>query len=258
MTYSVEYRRILSKMGYYNYQNGLIYRHLNQEGGWDNHLEHCRNLILRAIEFYAPEKVTVLGSGWLLDLPLAEILEKTNKVCLVDIVHPPDVINQVSHLDKVELREQDITGGLIEEVWQKTRKYSFLNRLKSLENIIVKEYIPVDDPGLVISLNILTQLEAMIVTHLKKRSHIEEEELKRFRMNIQKRHIDFLKKHNSLLITDYEEVFINRSGFSTANTTLITDLPHFKFREEWTWDFDLKGADYYTSKCRINVIGLMI
>ena len=29
---------MLSKMGYYTYQNGLIYNHLNQEGGWDGHL----------------------------------------------------------------------------------------------------------------------------------------------------------------------------------------------------------------------------
>ena len=70
-------------MGYYNYQNGLIYRHLNQEGGWDSHLERCRSFILEGVGFYKPGKVTVLGSGWLLELPFAEMVERTGKICLV-------------------------------------------------------------------------------------------------------------------------------------------------------------------------------
>ena len=92
MTHSISYRRMLNKMGYYNYQNGLIYHHINQHGGWENHEEHCRGFIIKALDFYKPEKVTVLGSGWLLELPLAELVERTGKICLVDIVHPPDVI----------------------------------------------------------------------------------------------------------------------------------------------------------------------
>ena len=256
MSHSIEYRRILSRMGYYNYQNGLIYRHLNQEGGWDDHLEHCRNLILRTMELFKPEKVTVLGSGWLLELPLAEMAERTGTVCLVDIVHPPDVISQVSRLKNVEVRELDITGGLIEEVWNKTRKNSFLNRLKSLSTITVNEYIPGEDPGMVISLNIITQLETLLLKHLKGRSDIMEEELTGFRNKIQKKHIDFLVKHRSLLITDVEETFINRSGDEQINQTLITELPPVSYREEWTWDFDLKGVDFYNSKCRMKVLGL--
>ena len=112
---------MLTRMGYYNYQNGLIYHHINQEGGWGNHEEQCRRLIIKALDFYKPEKVTVLGSGWLLDLPLAELIERTQKVCLVDIVHPPDVIRQAGYFKNVELIEQDVTGGLIEEVWQKEK-----------------------------------------------------------------------------------------------------------------------------------------
>jgi hypothetical protein len=258
MTHSIEYRRILTRMGYYNYQNGLIYRHLNQEGGWNEHLEHCRNLIMRTIEHFNPEKVTILGSGWLLDLPLAEMIEKTSMVCLVDIVHPPDVISQIRDLKRVEMRELDVTGGLIEEVWKKTRKNSFLNRLKSLGNITISEYIPAEEPGLVISLNILTQLETLLVKYLKKRSDIREEEFNSFRSEIQKKHIDFLSKYKSLLITDYEELFIDRSGEQETIPTLFTDLPQGKLREEWTWDFDLKGADYYNRKCKMKVVGLVI
>lgn len=198
-----------------------------------------------ALEYYKPEKVTVLGSGWLLDLPLAEMMEKTEKIYLVDIVHPPEVVQQAGDLGKIGIVEQDITGGLIETVWNKSRKFSFFNRMKSLESINIPEYVPDFDPGMVISLNILTQLESRLLEYLKKRSEISEDEFYRFRKGIQEKHIGFLKKHRSVLITDYAEVVTKNNGETTTVTSLIAELPKGKFSEEWTWDIDLKGHDYY-------------
>lgn len=258
MTHSISYRRMLNKMGYYNYQNGLIYRHLKQDGGWDSHLERCRSFILKSLDFHKPEKVTVLGSGWLLELPLAEITEKTGKVCLVDIVHPPDVITQVGNFKNVELIEQDISGGLIEEVWQKTGKYSFFTRLNSLENIAVPEYIPDSDPGMVISLNILTQLESLLISFLRKRSNIKEQQFIHFRTEIQQKHIDFLRKHKSVLITDIEEIFTDRSGNVTKEFTSFTDLPEGILKEEWDWHFDLAGSDFNTKRSILKVVALLL
>lgn len=258
MTHSISYRRLLNKMGYYNYQNGLIYNHINQEGGWDNHQERCRSFIIKALDFYKPEKVTVLGSGWLLELPFTELVERTQRVCLVDIIHPPDVISQAGSFKNVELIEQDITGGLIEEVWQKTRKYSFFNKLQSLENVIVPEYKPDCDQGMVISLNILTQLESQLIDFLRKKSRIKEEEFNLFRTEIQKKHIDFLKKNKSVLITDITEIFTDNSGNVTNIPTVITDLPDEHFKEEWTWHFDLVRSDYYTKRSIFKIVGIII
>jgi hypothetical protein len=257
MTHSLSYRRLLTRMGYYNYQNGLIYRHIGQEEGWQNHLEHCRQFILKALDLYKPAKVTVLGSGWLLDLPFAELVERTQKILLADIVHPPDVIRQVERFKNVELIELDITGGLIEEVWQKVRKCGFLNKMRTLENIIVPEFKPGFDPGMVISLNILTQLEWLIVEFLKKRSVIKDEELNRFRAEIQKKHIDFLMKNRSVLISDYAEVITSRVGSIKTIPTLVTGLPACQFSEEWTWNFDQTGADLYNSRSQFKVVALI-
>jgi hypothetical protein len=257
MTHSISYRRILSKMGYYNYQNGLIFRHVNQGGGWESHQEHCRSFIIRALEKYKPEKVTVLGSGWLLELPFNELVEKTRNVCLIDIIHPPDVINQVRSYANVELVEQDITGGLIEEVWQRTGKYSIFNRLKSFDNILIPDFKPEGDPGLVISLNILTQLESLLIKFLIKRSKIREEELTLLRSEIQRKHIDFLRKHISVLITDFAEVITNKSGNIKTIPTMLTDLSSFRFREEWTWNFDQTGADMFNSRSHFNIVALI-
>mgnify|MGYP001366366718 CR=1 FL=1 len=245
-------------MGYYDFQSGLIYRHLNQGGGWDVHHEHCRSFIIKALDFYKPEKVTVLGSGWLLDLPIAEMVERTGKICLVDIIHPPDVINQAGKFKNVELIEQDVTGGLIEEVWQKKRKTSFLKKLRSLDNIIVPEYKPDCDPGMVISLNILTQLESLLIDYLKKGSNINKEEFNVFRAEIQKKHIDFLAKYKSVLITDITEIFTGKSGNVTFIPTAFTDLPNGQYKEEWNWHFDLVRSDFYTKKSIFKVVGIII
>ena len=258
MTHTIAYRRMLNKMGYYSYQNGLIYRHIEQKGGWDTHLSNCRNFILKAMDFFKPDKVTVLGSGWLLELPVAEMIDRTGKVSLVDIVHPPDVINQTRNIKNIELVEMDATGGLIEEVWNQTGKYSLFRRLSSLNNIRIPEYIPEHDPGMIISLNILTQLESLIIDFLRKRSNVMEEEYDHFRSEIQKKHIDFLKKYNSVLISDYSEVFTGKSGYSTTVPTIRTDLPSGRIKEEWQWDFDLEGSDFYNKRSTMQVVALII
>jgi hypothetical protein len=198
----------------------------------------------------------VLGSGWLLELPLSEMLEKTNKICLADIIHPPDVIEQTGKLENVMLTEQDLTGGLIAEVWQKTRKHHFFNRMKSLDNIQIPLYKTESDPGLVISLNILTQLESLLIDFIKKRGRIKEEEFDLFRAEIQKKHIDFLLNHKSILITDVAEVLTDSKGGVKTIATLMTDLPPADLSEEWTWDFDLKGADYYNTRSVMKVVAI--
>ena len=248
MTLNISYRTILHRMGYYNYQRGLIFHHLDEEGSWNSHLKNCRDFILKALDFYKPSKVTVLGSGWLLDLPLKEINDIVKEINLVDIIHPPEVKEQAAVLKKVILREEDVSGGLISEVWQKAGHRTFLNKLRSLDEIIINEYKPQFDPGMVISLNILTQLESMPLELLKKRSVKNQDSYLRFRKEVQSKHISFLKKHKSVLITDISEVITDNSGNISENPSVLTDLPEAKFKEEWTWNFDLRKSDYYSKK----------
>lgn len=256
MSHTAEYRRILTRLGYYNYQNGLIYRHLNQDGGWDSHLEKCRRYVLQAVEAIRPGKITILGSGWLLDLPLAELLEKTERIVLVDIIHPPEVISQVSDFPNVELCEADVTGGLIEEVWSKTRGITFFKRLKSLSGITIPEYKPQSDPGLVISLNILTQLENLPLKYLQRKSRLKEDGYTEFRRDVQEKHLSFLSNYPSVLISDIQEIMTGGDGTDEIIPTLVAELPNGKRKEEWTWNFDRKGADFYNKTSVMKVIAL--
>jgi hypothetical protein len=254
MNHPDSYKRILARMGYYDYLNGLIYRHLNQEGGWDSHLIKCRNYILKMVKYFKPKKITVLGSGWLLELPVAELLEITGEIILVDIIHPPEVVKQAGAFKNVTLIEADVTGGLIEEVWNKASGFSLFRKSLKLYEIPVPEYKPDFDPGLVISLNLLTQLESLLVDYLKKKINAGDDEYLVFRQAIQAKHIEFLMKHKSLLVSDIEEVFTDRSGEKRVVATLVTKIPGGDFSEEWMWSFDLKGADNYNSTSYMNVI----
>lgn len=253
MTHSPEYRRILHMMGYYSYQNGLIYRHMNQEGGWDEHNRKCREYILAAMDHLKPSKVTVLGSGWLLDIPLAEISEKAAEVVLADIVHPPEVIRQVAAFKNVRLLETDVTGGLISEVWEVMKRYRFFKMIKSLAAVKIPDYYPTEEPGFVISMNLLTQLENLPVEFIKKRSRISDAEIDKLRGDIQKKHIEFLTGRKSVLISDIEEIFTGNNGSVNVVPTLRTVIPAGNNYTEWTWDFDLKGSDYYNSRSVLRV-----
>jgi len=241
-------------MGYYDYQSGLIYRHLNQKTGWDSHLEHCRNYIMRAVDIYKPHRITVLGSGWLHELPVVEITEKTGKVSLIDIIHPPEVIAQAGKIGNIELIECDLTGGLIEEVWNMISRHSVFSKPKSLEGILIPEFKPDSDPGMIISLNLITQLETMLVRFLEKKTRTSEEEMFKFRKAIQNKHIDFISKYRSVLITDCEEIITRKSGEVNVISTLLAEMPSFSDHEEWTWNFDSKGADYYNSRSVMKVL----
>jgi len=258
MAYSEKYKRILHRLGYYDYQQGLIYRHLGQNEGWNSHLVNCRNYILKAVEIIKPGKVTVLGSGWLLDLPLKELLEAGIHVTLIDIVHPPEAYSQTASLRGVELIEDDATGGVVELVWEKAAKLPFFRKLKSTGDLIVPVYRLNGDPGLVISLNILSQLDVLPVKFLKKRSKAGEDEIFRFRKNIQDNHLRFLSGYTSILISDISEIFTDSSGKTTEVPTVITTLPSGSGREEWTWDFDLKKSDFYEKSSVMKVVAITL
>lgn len=257
MTYNLSYRRVLNRMGYYNYQRGLIYHHLDEEGSWNSHLGNCRAFIMKAMELRKPAKVTVLGSGWLLDLPLREMAETGVHICLVDIVHPPEVKEQVARLEKVTLIEDDVSGGLISEVWEKARRRFLINRLRTPDTIDVREYMPGFDPGMVISLNILTQLENLPLVFLKRRSGGDEEAFMRFRRRVQEKHIGFLKKHPSVLITDISEVITESSGRINEIPSVVVDLPEAQQTDEWTWHFEEKRPDFFRKKSAFMVRAMM-
>lgn len=262
MTHTPNYRRILHRMGYYDYQMGLASRYLNQGEGWKVHSRRCRNFIMKVVEMCRPGRITVLGSGWLLEFPLAEAAETAERIILADIIHPQEVISQTAGMGNIELLETDLTGGFVEELWKRTRYRISFRRKLSQDNMNFPDFsIPdfdMPDPGLVISLNILTQLEVLPLKLLRRRAALPDKYIERFSEELQKKHIEFLKRHNSVIITDIAGLTLDKKGKTRESPTLKTILPEGRFREEWIWDFDLAGEDFRQKKTLLKVAAVML
>lgn len=245
--------RILKKMGYLADQEGIISRYLRERGGWDSHLIRCREYILERVKNQSLSDVTILGSGWLLDIPLEELSELCGSITLIDINHPRQIRRKVRQYKNVRLVKDDITGGLIKQIWQ--TDWSGLDSLDSIE-------IPVYNfdfrPGLIISLNILTQTDTLLNDFLIKRTKIDFEEHRRFRKRIQESHLSLLKLYPHLLITDFEEdiMDIDKGSIIETNQLIFSDLPAGKNKEEWSWIFDSSGEYYRRRRVSFKVMAI--
>lgn len=246
-------RGLLKRMGYLSDQKGIINRYLREMGGWDSHLYRCRDYILRSADILKPETVTILGSGWLLDVPLEELAESGMEINLVDINHPPQVRRRVARFSNVTLVEDDITGGLSEMVYRLVAGND-----DNLPDIKIPEYLPDYHCGLVISLNILTQLDMFLTDYLVRNSSIENEQLRQFRGRVQQQHISFLKSRGALLISDFREDIYRDNDIIESNDLLFTPFPEGTENEEWDWEFDTRGMYYSGKKVVFRVKALKI
>ena len=76
-------RKLLRKLGFFLDSEGILNRYYREKGAWDSHLENTKKAILQSAESKGKNIAVVLGSGWLLDVPLAELAEMFGKVYLV-------------------------------------------------------------------------------------------------------------------------------------------------------------------------------
>jgi len=233
-------KNILRKMGYLKDQEGIINRYLRENKNWETHLQKTNDFIIRAIQKHKGEQVVVLGSGWLLDFPVKEALQLSCSLLLVDICQPKQILNKYKGNEKICFMEGDITGGLVESIY-----YAIKNK-RSVPEVISeisgkKIISPFPKSCLVISLNILNQLDILIVDYIKRKIEISETDIINIRKHIQDSHLDFLSDHNYCLITDSEEKIINSSTGETERiNTIYTALPGGNVNSQWEWIFDTR------------------
>jgi hypothetical protein len=83
------------------------------QAAWAPHLQHSREALLASASHCEQHRVAlVLGSGPLLDVPLAELAARFEAVWLVDLVHPLVARWQVRLYPNVRLIEHDVTECL--------------------------------------------------------------------------------------------------------------------------------------------------
>ena len=97
-------------MGFLKDQEGIITRYINEEGNWEAHLRHTKGFITDVVKKYKPESVSILGSGWLLDVPIEFLAANCKSICLYDIRHPAQIRHRLRRFKNVVFVECDLTG----------------------------------------------------------------------------------------------------------------------------------------------------
>lgn len=245
------------KMGFISDQKGIMSRYIREENAWKEHLNKTRSFIVESAKNRQNKWIAILGSGWLLDVPYQEISELFEKVYLVDISHPRQVVNKVKKLKNIELITFDITGGVIDNVYDSIKNKNI--DLKILAEITPDFSFENKTKGFVVSVNLLNQLDNLICDYLKKLNRFSETEIKKFRKEIQKRHIEALEKQDACLITDYEEKIYSSEMILKATKPLIfTTLPKGKKRNYWNWNFDMQMTFNAKHKTIFKVVAIDI
>jgi len=249
--------RVLRKMGYLSDQQGIMNRYLRERKNWEEHLEHTRNFISSAFNSTFPEgenneSVAILGSGWLLDVPLENLVQRFGKIYLVDICHPPQIRKKVELMDQVVLVEEDLSGGLIEQVWQFTAKKGPGSAGGLIESLRPLQALADINPSAFISVNLLNQLDIIICDHLIKQGYKEINFLNQMRRLIQSFHLRWLTEKPGCIITDTHEIITGSKGNQSTIELLYAELPEGFRREDWSWNFDTSGS--YRSGARSRMI----
>lgn len=248
--------KVLRKFGFKKDQNGIINRYLREKDGWKSHLANTGNFVLHSAKEKEKESCVVLGSGWLLDIPIENLKEDFKKVYLVDIVHPEQITHKYRKFENIEFIKVDISG-YIEPVYnfikENKKKKAPLNKIvphfpKDFENLL-------KNASFVVSVNILNQLDILICDYLKKQEIYSDEEIRNFRKIIQQKHIDLLPKNKSCIITDYEELnYDDHMNLIKSKLLVHIKLPDGKDIRKWKWNFDLRKTYHQNYKTVFKVM----
>jgi len=226
-------------------------RHGRNRAAWEPHLENTRRFVLSSAEKCRNRnKVVVLGSGLLLDVPLRELSSMFREVVLLDIVLLPDVIKSARRYDNVRILQHDVTN-----IVRKLHENILQGRNELPES---SPSIPEinDDTGLVVSLNILSQLLVMPRAYaLKKLRDLDEDRLDDWCGNIVRLHCAFLASLSCsvCLIADHEFIQRDRQGTIVSRGSTISGFTLPKPDASWSWNIVPPGEDHRFLSKELNV-----
>jgi hypothetical protein len=252
-------KKILRRMDMIADQNGIYRRYLQEGNNWKLHLSNTKRFIIECLTDSDAKQVAILGSGWLLDIPVNFLAEHPSHVFFYDLRHPGHLPEKFKAHRNFHFITLDITGGLI------NRTYNlFSGRRKPGIAEIVGEFnapaFKLPEPSdYIISVNLLNQLDILLVDYIKKYCKLESKSEFSIRKKIQEAHLKLLSPGHSCLITDYEEVHLdNRNSIIGKKPLIQCTLPAGKYRKTWTWNFDTQKTYNPDHRTAMNVIAIKL
>jgi len=227
-------------MGYINDQQGIFTRYSENRGFWDLHIKNTKEYIINSFKNKNVKSAAILGSGWLLDLPIKEMLNKFNEIYLFDICHPIPIQKKFKNHPIIKIINFDLTGGIAEKIFElsKSIKKGSQFSLNDINFPEIKEFTKYD---FVVSLNVINQLNIIIEDYIKKYFLCNDEEIKEFAKNIQSNHLKYLPDNKSCVITDFEEIYIKNNNEYKRENLVYIPLDCYHSIKRWQWHFDMNN-----------------
>ena len=244
--------RIYRKMGFFNDQSGIMKRYRREKDHWSPHLLNTRQFILQSMQGKKKGSAAILGSGWLLDVPLKELCGSFGQVFLFDICHPNDTRKQTREFRNVQYRTCDISGYALPV-------YHYIHKKEKypLTGLYPQGLPELDMFDFVVSCNILNQLDILLADYIMEHISPGDKEITAFRKMIQQRHIALLPPSRSCLVFDYQEITydINNKELS-RDVSVFDDIIHRPDATRWTWEFDTRMTYYPGRKTFFEVLAV--
>lgn len=234
-------------MGYLDEAIGMRGRYRRNRASWQPHLENARRFVLSAAErCRSRNKVVILGSGLLLDVPLADLSKMFREVVLMDVVCLPEVRKHLKVYDNVRFVEHDATS-IAERLYSSGRGH-----LPELPEAPPVSPEIDEDAGLVVSLNILSQLWVVPRAYAARalRGH-PEDRADEWCRGIVEAHYQFLRllPCSVCLVADHEFVMRDREGRMVSRASSIFGLTLPKPHASWAWNIaPLRNNSPFLSK----------
>jgi hypothetical protein len=218
--------------GYLRECIGIRARYRRCKNAWLSHLENSRSALLESINSCRSYRTAlVLGSGVLLDIPIAELAARFESVWLVDLVHLPEVRRAVRRYENVRCIEHDVTG------FREQRAALSEGGLDLPDPVQFLDEASID---WVASVNLLSQLPLLPQDWLRGNfPAIDEQQLEAWGDRIMQQHLDYLAAFGVpvCLLTDYEQTSYRRSGEMLSVVDFSTRLRFAGvLLKTWRWD----------------------
>lgn len=237
--------------GHLRQQVALWARHRRRGAAWEPHLARCRALALAAAQACPQEArrtALVLGSGLLLEVPLAELSTLFERVVLADMAFVPEVRALAARLGNVEMREVDLSGCLarLPEALGEPLPDGLAGLAAEL-------------PGLdfAFSANLLSQLPLFALDACG--GELDGDGRAALGAAIVRQHLDGLKALGcpACLVTDVTERGLRRGALDYEADLLFGVAPGLP-GETWTWDMAPDGEAVRGLDVQRQVLGAVI
>jgi hypothetical protein len=229
----------LRGLGYLDEALDMRRRAKRSRQAWQPHLDRTRRFVLSSAEQCRDHgRAVILGSGLLLDVPLAELSALFGEVVLKDVVCFPGIQKQIATYKNVRFVEHDVTG-IAERLYR--------NRQQGIHQL--PEVSPPtrdDDAGLIVSLNILSQLWVVPRAFAARTfPGIADDRIDDWCRQIVESHYTWLRsRHGEVcLVADYEFIKRDRQERIISRDSTVYGLEMPAPDASWTWDIAPHGKD---------------